>query len=104
MTEYIDMLPRRIITNLFKKALESYKEKWDLFKFNDVKTVPLVRMSKENTRDGLLNLLLADVQAIATSLGVSVPSDDMKIEGHRTCVKGAKDKTILAIWNYLSNL
>lgn len=92
------------LKNLSKKALESYKEKWDLFKFDDGKTVPPVRMSKENTRDGLLNLSLVDVQAIAASLGVSVSSDDMKIEGHRTCVKDKKNKTILAIWNYLSKL
>ena len=92
------------ITNLSKKALESYKEKWDLFKFDSGKTTPPVRMSKENTRDGLLGLTFAEVKGIAASFGVSVSSKEMKINGHRKCVEDPKKKTILAIWNYLSNL
>lgn len=92
------------VNNLSKKAVESYKEKWDLFKFDDGKAIPPVRMSKENTRDGLMNLSLAEVQTIASSLKVSIPTGDIEISGHRTKVTDTKNKIIFSIWEHLSKL
>lgn len=74
-------------------ALEPFKEKWQLFTHNDT------RLTGSQTRDGLINLTLPELQSIATRLGVTVPTENFCPYGTTgLSISDEKKKTILAIW------
>lgn len=100
-TDIIEIIGRHTLN---KEAVEVYKEKWGLFKFDDGTDVASKRLSKEQTRDGLRQLSLSEINEIAAKLGVSVPESEIKIKKHRVTVTDLKDKTILCIWEHLANL
>lgn len=94
------ILPIDIVTviereNLSKKTIAAYKEKWELFKFDNK------RLSKTDTRDGLLRKSEYALKNKAKSLGVSVPSDPIKPTGTRRKIVDDKYKTVYKIWEKL---
>lgn len=61
-------------------------------------------MSKENTRDGLCRLELEQVQNVAQTLNIAIPTESITIEGHRRMLDDEKEKTIYSIWKHLAEL
>lgn len=78
-----------------KTCLAQFKEKWELFMLTDS------HLGKAQAQDGLNKLPLADVQTLATSLSITVPSEKIKIQGKRkTQISDTKKKTIISIWEH----
>lgn len=73
--------------------LAPFKEKWKLFIHGDG------RLPGCFTRDGLYSMNEAEVNEIASELGIDVPEDPMSFtEGHRITVSDEREKTIMKIW------
>lgn len=100
-TDIIEIINRK---SLHKEAVIDFKEKWDLFKFEGDNCGSVNRMTKEQTRDGLRNLPLAEVNTIASGLGVTIPAGDIKINRHRVYLSDPMDKLIYAIWTKLAGI
>lgn len=92
------------IKNLSQCAVQIFREKWELFKFNDGTAENVCRMSKENTRDGLCRLGIEQVQDVAEKLDVIIPTESIKIEGHNRKLDDEKEKMIYSIWKYLAEI
>lgn len=92
------------IANLSQRAVQIFREKWELFKFNDGTAENTCRMSKENTRDGLCRLSLEQVHDVAETLNVVIPTESISVEGHRRTLEDEKEKAIYSIWKYLAEL
>lgn len=74
-------------------TLTNYYEKWKLF----MHTTNF--LTKEQTRDGLRGMSLADLTALAGSLGIAVPASDIRIPGTRSSkITDPKDKAVYSIW------
>ena len=90
----VDILDIANRQNFGKRALEPFKEKWQLFIHNDA-----TRLTGAQTRDGILALPLTELKAIATRIGAVVPTGDFRLPGTRGLrISNEKEKTILAIW------
>ena len=81
--------------NISKKTIVAYKEKWELFKFENK------RLSKTDTRDGLLRRDESALRKKASSLGVITPSDPIKPEGTTCRISKVKEKIVYQIWEKL---
>jgi len=82
-------------TNFSKTCLAQFKEKWELFMLTDGS------LEKAQSQDGLNKLSLADVQSLAASLSVTVPSGNIKIRGkQKTLIADDKKKTVVSIWEH----
>lgn len=78
-----------------KTCLAQFKDKWELFMLTDG------HLEKAQAQDGLNKQSLANVQSLATSLSVTVPTDDLKVRGKRkTLISDEKQKTIISIWEH----
>ena len=93
----VDILDITKRQNFGARALEPFKEKWQLFIHNDA-----TRLTGAQTRDGLLALSLTELQSIATRIGAIVPAEDFRPKGTTGLrISDEKEKTILAIWSKL---
>lgn len=89
----VDILDITNRQSLGIQALQPFKEKWKLFIHN------AHRLDGKQTRDGLLDLELSDLQAIATRIGANVPVGNYRVPGTRGLrINDIREKTILAIW------
>ena len=89
----VDILDITKRQSLRTRALEPFKEKWKLFIHNTR------RINGSQTRDGLLDLELSDLQAIATRIGATVPTGNYRVPGTTGLrIDDEREKTILAIW------
>ena len=93
-TDFIEIADRQ---NLTTRSVEMFKEKWKLFTFGTQSG----RLTGEDTRDGLRNKELPELQQIGTNLGVVLPAGNYKIPGTTKIVSDEKDKWILLIWKKL---
>ena len=77
--------------------LEKYKEKWKLFMYGEE------RLSAEETRDGLQNLDLEYLRALALRKGVELENGDIKVNGARDLIlSNEKEKLIYQIWEKMA--
>lgn len=70
------------------KTLSNYKEKWKLLMYSKN------QLTKEQTRDGLLGMSQVGIMRLATSLGITIPADPIKIPGTRSDITDTKDKAV----------
>ena len=82
--------------NLSYTTLQNYKEKWKLLMFETN------HLSQAQTRDGLLGMQLDELTQLASDIGVTVPSDPIKVPGTRNKITEAKDKTVYMIWEEIA--
>ncbi len=82
-----------------QRVLEPFKEKWKLFIHSTD------RLTAAETRDGLINLPLTDLQDIARRIGANVPHGAFRPTGTTGLnITGQRDKTILSIWYKLCEI
>ena len=90
----VDILDITNRKNFGTRALEPFKEKWQLFIHDDA-----TRLTGSQTRDGLLSLPLPVLQSVATRIGAIVPTGDFRLPGTTGLrIADEKEKTVLAIW------
>ena len=90
----VDILDITNRKNFGTRALEPFKEKWQLFIHDDA-----TRLTGSQTRDGLLSLPLPVLQSVAMRIGAIVPTGDFRLPGTTGLrISDEKEKTILAIW------
>ena len=83
--------------NLSYKTLKNYKEKWKLLMFSQN------HLTQEQTRDGLFGLNITDLTALATTLGIIIPSDAIEVSGTRNRkISDSKEKVIYLIWENIA--
>ena len=88
--DFLDITNRQ---SLRTRALEPFKEKWQLFMHNTRK------LNGSQTRDGLLELELEELKAIATRIGAIVPTGNFHVYGTTGLeISDEREKTILSIW------
>lgn len=88
--DFLDITNRQ---SLRTRALEPFKEKWQLFMHN------IRKLNGSQTRDGLLELELEELKAIATRIGAIVPTGKFHVHGTTGLeISDEREKTILAIW------
>lgn len=78
------------------KTLSNYKEKWKLLMYSKN------QLTKEQTRDGLLGMSQVGITRLATSLGITIPADPIKIPGTRSDITDTKDKAVYMIWETIA--
>ncbi len=93
-TDFIEIVGSQ---NLTTSSVEIFKEKWKLFTFGSQNG----RLTGEDTRDGLRDKELIELQQIGMNLGVVLPTADYSIPGTRKKICNEKDKWILLIWKRL---
>lgn len=94
--DVIEILGRN---QLSKKALEPFKEKWILFIYE--KNL----LSKEMTRDGLMNLSIDNLEILAQNIGVNqsmLMNNPLNLRGLN--ITNRRDILIISIWLFLTNL
>lgn len=82
--------------SLSRATLANYHEKWKLFMHGDN------FLSKEQTRDGIKSMPLAELNSLASSLGITVPASGIRIPGTRKTIYNQKDKTVYFIWEEIA--
>lgn len=82
--------------SLSHATLTNYHEKWKLFMYGDN------FLSKEQTRDGIRSMSLTELNSLATSLGIVVPTTDIRVSGTRKTIFDPKDKTVYSIWEEIA--
>lgn len=85
-------------TNLSVNAVQEYREKWDLFKYNDQ------RLAKENTRDGLRECPIEELRRIADRMAVSVPKSIKPRGTIGLRITDPHDILVISIWKHLAEL
>lgn len=86
-------------TNFSKTCLVQFKEKWGLFMLTDG------HLKKAWAQDGLNKLPPEDIQSLAKSLSVTVPSKDIKIRGkQKAVISDKRKKTVLFIWAHFCEI
>lgn len=97
------IIPQDIITimgldSVSTNIISAFKEKWGLFIFSRGNNI----LTASQTRDGLMGMSLLEVTDIATSLGITVSPEDIKIGRTKAIITGSKEKTIYQIWNTIA--
>lgn len=60
-------------------------------------------LTQEQTRDGLFGLNITDLTALATTLGIIIPSDAIEVSGTRNRkISDSKEKVIYLIWENIA--
>lgn len=86
-------------TNFSKTCLVQFKEKWELFMLTDG------HLEKALAQDGLNKLPPKNIQSLAKSLSVTVPSKDIKIRGkQKVVISDKRKKTVLSIWTHFCEI
>lgn len=91
--DVVEILDRK---NLNHVALKNYHEKWKLFMHGDN------FLTEKQTRDGIRSMSLTDLNSLATSLGIVVPTTDIHVSGTQKIISDPKDKTVYLIWEEIA--
>ena len=93
-TDLIEILDKK---NLSKNFLKEYRENWKLLMFDSN------YLTKEQTRDGLMNEADAVLDSLVKTLKIVVPKSDIKVPYlQQTYICDSRQKKIYMIWNKIA--
>lgn len=93
-----DVIEIMELKNVSTTVLKDFREKWGLLIFSQFPNI----LNGDQTRDGLMDMDISQLQPIANQLGITVPATDIKIGRTKATITGQKEKLVYLIWHTIA--